>query len=111
MNDVFKAIADPTRREILLMIAKQPESVNRISEQFNMSRPAVSKHIKLLSDSNLISIKTDEGDGRQRNCYIQLEALKEIEDYIIKLEKFWQSKLEGLEKHLAKKKDSKKLYY
>lgn len=106
MSDIFKALADPTRREILLMIAQQPENVNRISERFNMSRPAVSKHIRLLEDSSLIKIETDKVDGRQRNCYIQLEALKEVEEYIFKLEEFWQTKLNGLEKHLAKKHNS-----
>ena len=54
MNDVFKAIADPTRREILLTLVRNPENVNTISERFNMSRPAVSKHIKVLVESNLV---------------------------------------------------------
>jgi DNA-binding transcriptional ArsR family regulator len=88
MTDVFKAIADPTRREILLMVCNEPANVNTIADKFNMTRPAVSKHLK---------------DGRQRNCYAQLGALKEIEDFIKQLEKFWNSKLNNLGDYLDKK--------
>ncbi len=96
MNDVFKALADPTRREILLMIAEQPCSVNTISDQFNISRPAISKHIKILKDCKLVSMQTDGFDGRQRNCFAQLEALKEVENYLQQLEKFWSTRLDRL---------------
>lgn len=105
MNDVFKAIADPTRRQILLMLAQEPRSVNTISEQFQISRPAVSKHIKVLSDSNLVKIETDQIDGRQRNCYAQLEALAEVNDYLDQLEKFWKSKLNNLGEYLKKREE------
>lgn len=107
MSDVFKAIADPTRREILLMLAEHPENVNTISDKFNMSRPAVSKHIRILTDSNLIKIEPDSVDGRQRNCYAQLEALQEINDYLQQLEEFWQEKLDGLGDFLKKNKGKK----
>lgn len=105
MSDVFKALADPTRREILMMIAKQPENINTIAEKFKMSRPAVSKHIKILSENKLTRIETDSTDGRQRNCYAQLEALVEIKEYLANLELFWQNKLDGLEHFLKQKKD------
>jgi DNA-binding MarR family transcriptional regulator len=72
-----------------------------------MSRPAVSKHIKVLTESKLIKVETDTHDGRQRNCIIQLEALQEIQSYLLKLEEFWQSNIQGLENYLAKKKSSK----
>ncbi|WP_299245231.1 metalloregulator ArsR/SmtB family transcription factor [uncultured Aquimarina sp.] len=100
MTDVFKAIADPTRREILLSLAKNPENVNTISEKFNMSRPAVSKHIKILSDNKLVRIETDKSDNRQRNCYVQLEALSEVNVFIKQLQQFWESKLDGLGNYL-----------
>lgn len=103
MSDVFKAIADPTRRQILLSLAKKPENVNTISELFDMSRPAVSKHIKVLAESNLVRIETDEVDTRQRNCYAQLEALQEVNEYLKRLEEFWENRLEGLEKFLKNK--------
>ena len=100
MSDVFKAIADPTRREILLTLAKSPENVNTISEKFNMSRPAVSKHIKVLTASNLVRIEQDKNDSRQRKCFAQLDALKQVNEFLNGLEKYWENKLDGLEKYL-----------
>lgn len=102
MSDVFKALADPTRRKILMMLVEEPSSVNNISKKFNMTRPAVSKHLKILESSNLVGTETDQTDGRQRNCYAQLEALKEVEDFIGELEKHWKSKLNNLGNYLAK---------
>ena len=102
MPDVFKAIADPTRRAILMMLVQEPSSVNTIAKHFKMSRPAVSKHIKILTASKLVDIEKDQIDGRQRNCFAQLEALKEIEDYIQTLEKFWSTKLNRLSDFLDK---------
>lgn len=102
MSDIFKAIADPTRREILLMVAKEPTNVNTIAEKFNMSRPAVSKHIKILSENDLVYTASDGNDGRQRYCYAQLEALQEVNDYLNLLEKFWKKKLGGLGDYLDK---------
>lgn len=103
MSDIFKALADPTRREILLMLSQTPTNVNSISEKFKMSRPAISKHIKILTDNELVKIESDAEDGRQRNCYVQLEALAEVEQYLNQLEVFWKSKLDNLGKHLEKK--------
>ena len=100
MSDVFKAIADPTRREILLTLVKHSENVNTISEKFNMSRPAVSKHIRVLMDSKLVRMEQDETDSRQRNCFAQLEALAEISQFLNHLETFWKNKLDGLDNYL-----------
>lgn len=108
MRDVFKAISDPTRREILLMLAQEPANVNAIADKFNMSRPAVSKHLKVLEDNGLLYIQNSDKDGRQRNCYAQLEALKEIEDFISQLEKFWNTKLNNLGAYLDKNKNKSK---
>ena len=108
MTDIFKAIADPTRREILMIVVQEPTNVNTIAEKFNMSRPAVSKHLKILEDNGLLFIQNSDIDGRQRNCYVQLGALKEIEDFIRQLEKFWNSKLNNLGDYLDKKKKKTK---
>jgi DNA-binding transcriptional ArsR family regulator len=104
MKDVFKAIADPTRREILLMISHEPTNINTIADKFNMTRPAVSKHLRILEDSGLLLIQSSDLDGRQRNCYAQLEALKEVEDFVNQLDRFWNSKLNKLGTYLDKKK-------
>lgn len=108
MTDVFKAIADPTRREILLMVSQEPTNVNAIADKFNMSRPAISKHLKILEDNGLLYVQNSDIDGRQRNCYAQLGALKEIEDFIEQLEKFWSNKLNNLGDYLDKKKKKSK---
>ncbi len=102
MGDVFKAIADPTRREILLMLAEEPSSIGKIAENFNVSRPAIAKHVKILQNANLLTIKYDQADGRQRNCFAQLEALTEVQDYLAEVERFWQAKFDGLETYLSK---------
>jgi len=62
-RDVFQAIADPTRREILCLIAKEPLNLNSIAENFDMSRPAISQHIKVLDDSGLVVMRKKEGKG------------------------------------------------
>lgn len=102
MRDVFKALADPTRREILLMVSQNPSHVNVIAEKFQMSRPAVSRHVKVLETHGLLEIRADEIDGRQRICYPQLDALKEVEAYIRNLEKFWFERLNALGTYLDK---------
>lgn len=108
MSDAFKAIADPTRRGILLMLAEQPAHVNTIAEKFNMSRPGVSKHLKVLIESKLVKMETDGVDGRQRNCYAQLEALQEVEEFLTKLEAFWSDRLDGLGAYLKQIKSKDK---
>lgn len=100
MSDVFRAISDPTRRDILYMLAQQPASINTIADQFDMTRPAVSKHIKILQQSNLVGIEADIYDRRQRNCFVQLDALKEVDEFISALEKFWGNRLDNLGKYL-----------
>jgi DNA-binding transcriptional ArsR family regulator len=102
MSDVFKAMADPTRREILLSLTQESSSIGQIAENFNMTRPAIAKHIKILESANLVSVETDTSDGRQRNCYAQLEALKEVEGYLKQLEVFWKTKINGLQSYLSK---------
>ena len=97
---VFKAIADPTRREILMMLSQQPASVNTISKRFNMTRPAVSKHIKILSENKLIYIQPDRLDKRQRNCHVHLDTLMEVQQYIAKLSEFWEQRLDKLDDFL-----------
>ncbi|MGY0040970.1 ArsR/SmtB family transcription factor [Pedobacter sp. NJ-S-72] len=69
-RDVFQAIADPTRREILNMIANQSLNLNAVADNFEISRPAISKHIKILTECGLVSIKQQ---GRERICEAKLE--------------------------------------
>lgn len=91
-RDVFQAIADPTRRAILAMLAAQTLTVNGIAEHFNVSRPSVSKHVKILSECGLIQI---EQKGRERYCEAKIEKLNEVADWIEPYRQFWETKLDA----------------
>ena len=112
-RDVFQAIADPTRREIINMIAHQTLNLNSIADKFHVSRPAISKHIKILTECGLIIIKQQ---GRERHCEARLKKLNEVSDWVEQYREFWTRKLDALEiyleelqskkpnKHVARKK-------
>lgn len=97
-RDVFQAIADPTRREILNLVAHQSLNLNAVAEQFDISRPAISKHIKILTECGLIIIRQE---GRERYCEAQLQKLSEVSDWIEQYRVFWNSKLDALGEFLA----------
>lgn len=94
-RDVFQAIADPTRRAIIGMIAQQPVNVNTIAEKFDVSRQAISLHIKILSECGLLSIKQS---GRERFCEVKLEKLNEVHVWVQQYQKMWTGKLNELRK-------------
>jgi DNA-binding transcriptional ArsR family regulator len=96
-RDVFQAIADPTRREIINMIAHQSLHLNSVAEKFDVSRPAISKHIKILTECGLISIKQQ---GRHRYCEARLDKLNEVSDWVEQYRQFWTQKLDALETYL-----------
>lgn len=96
-RDVFQAIADPTRRAILGLLAMQSLTVNAVAEQFEISRPAVSKHVKLLEECGLIEIRQE---GRERYCEARLEKLNEVSVWVDQYRKFWENKLDALEAYL-----------
>ncbi|QNK61700.1 winged helix-turn-helix transcriptional regulator [Pedobacter sp. PAMC26386] len=98
-RDVFQAIADPTRREILNMISSQSLNLNAVADNFEISRPAISKHIKILTECGLIEIKQQ---GRERFCEAKLEKLNEVSEWIEQYRVFWTAKLDALEIFLAK---------
>ncbi len=96
-RDVFQAIADPTRREIINLIAHQSLNLNAVADNFDVSRPAISKHIKILTECGLIVIKQQ---GRERYCEAKLEKLGEVSDWVTEYRKFWEAKLDSLEDYL-----------
>ena len=97
-RDVFQAIADPTRREIIDLIANQSLPVNEVADKFNISRPAISKHIKILDECGLVIIQKK---GRKRFCRADVRKLKKVSDWANKYQKFWSQKLDALEAALA----------
>ncbi len=96
-RDVFQAIADPTRRAIINMVANERLNLNGVAEQFNVSRPAISKHIKILTQCGLITIKQQ---GRERYCEAKLDKLNEVSAWVEQYRKFWTMKLDALENYL-----------
>jgi DNA-binding transcriptional ArsR family regulator len=105
--DPFHAIADVNRREILNLLSKNSLTINSLAENFDMSRPAVSKHIKILFGAGFISVDIV---GRERYCRLKQEGFNELQEWIDHYNKFWNSKLDALGKFLAKSNSkSKKL--
>ncbi|MBA4850405.1 helix-turn-helix transcriptional regulator [Emticicia sp. BO119] len=96
-RDVFQAIADPTRRNIIGLIANQSMNLNAVAEQFDISRPAISKHIKILTECGLIVIRQE---GRERYCEAKLDKLNEVSAWADQYRKFWTSKLDALDNFL-----------
>jgi len=103
-RDVFQAIADPTRREIINMIAHETLNLNSVAEKFHISRPAISKHIKILTECGLIVINQK---GRERHCEANLKKLNEISVWVDQYREFWEQKLDALENYLNQLQTSK----
>jgi len=100
--DIFQALADPTRRKILKMLAYKELPVTVISNQFPISRTAVSKHLRILAESKLVSV---EKIGREKKYKLQAEALYELKDWLSFYEQFWDNKL-ALLKHAVENEGS-----
>ena len=92
--DVFQVIADPSRRQMMMLLSKDSMTINALAENFDMSRPAVSKHIKIMYHAGFISIKDI---GRERHCTLKQDGFDELQDFIDYFDKFWASKLKKLE--------------
>lgn len=99
-RDAWQALADPTRRQIIDILQDAPQTINTIAENFEISRPAISKQVKILEESNLIHIDTQ---GRERICTLTMEPLKEVFDWVQQYEQFWLNKLDKLDDFLNKK--------
>lgn len=97
-RDVFQAISDPTRRAIINMISQQPLNLNAVAGKFDVSRPAISRHIKILTECGLIVIRQQ---GRERYCEAKLQKLNEVSDWVEQYRKFWNMKLDALEQYLG----------
>lgn len=104
-RDVFQAIADPTRRQIIELLAEKKMNLNAITDKFDISRPAISQHIKILSECGIIEI---EQIGRERFCKIQPDNLKEAVEWIQQYTALWEQKINSFEKYVNKLKSKKK---
>src|SRR5689334_5116348 len=98
-RDVFQAIADPTRREIIDLLARQPMNLNAIADNFDVSRPAISNHIKILNECGIVTV---EQIGRERYCKIESGNLREVADWIGQYNDLWEENVNAFEKYLYK---------
>jgi DNA-binding transcriptional ArsR family regulator len=104
-RDVFQAIADPTRREIIDLLAQQSMNLNSIAEHFEITRPAISNHIRILNECGIIEI---EQIGRERFCKIRPDKLKDVSAWVGQYERLWVEKIESFEKYLYQLKTKRK---
>ena len=103
-QDLFQAISDPTRRAILTLLAMQALTPNTLAEKFDMSRQAVSKHIKVLQECELIK---PEQSGREIYYHFNPKKIQEIDNWLSKLMKLWESRFNQLDKILVTLKKQK----
>lgn len=104
-RDVFQAIADPNRRAIIGLLAKKRLTVNAVAEHFSISRPAVSRHIKVLKECGLVVMQRQ---GRERYCEVRLDKLNEVSDWVEKYQKVWEQRLDRLDEYLSELQKEKK---
>ncbi|NBW39178.1 MAG: ArsR family transcriptional regulator [Cytophagia bacterium] len=104
-RDVFQAIADPTRRAILLLIAAQAMTPNSLAEHFDSSRQAISKHLRILTECQLVS---QEQSGREIYYQLNADKMKEIDKWLDQFRKIWESRFNQLDKVLANLKTNKR---
>jgi DNA-binding transcriptional ArsR family regulator len=103
-RDVFQAIADPNRREILGPLAKQRLTLNGVADNFRISRPAVSRHIKILAECGLVYISQQ---GRERYCEVRLDKLREVSDWVEQYRLLWEQRFDRLDDILEEMKKEK----
>lgn len=100
-RDVFQAIADPTRREIINMLSHDELNLNAVADNFTISRPAISKHVKILTECGLVVMTRR---GRERYCKANLAKLREVNEWTNRYKEFWNEKLDALGDFLEKEK-------
>jgi DNA-binding transcriptional ArsR family regulator len=93
-RDVFQAIADPNRRAILGLLAKQRLTLNGVADNFRISRPAVSRHIKILAECGLVYVSQQ---GRERYCEVRPDKLAEVSDWVEKYLQMWEQRFDRLD--------------
>jgi DNA-binding transcriptional ArsR family regulator len=96
-RDVFQAIADPNRRAILGLLAKKNQTLNGVAENFDISRPAISRHIKILTECGLVVITQQ---GRERYCEARFNKLEEVTGWVEQYRKIWDQRLDKLQAYL-----------
>lgn len=98
--NAFQVVADTSRRQMLQLLLKESMTINGLAEHFDMSRPAVSKHVRILNEGGFISI---QDKGRERYCTLKQDGFNELQQWMDYFDKFWMNKLKNLETLLNQK--------
>ena len=106
-RDVFQGIADPTRREILTMVARKSLNVNSVAENFSVTRTAIYKHMKILAECGLVVIRQQ---GRERFCEARLKKLSEVSDWVEQHRQTWEARFDSLDEYIKGIKAKNKKY-
>ncbi len=101
-RDVFQALADPNRRAIIHLLANQKLTVKAVAQHFSISRPAVSRHIRILRECGLVVVQQK---GRARVCEVRLDKLNEVSTWIEQQQKTWEGRLDRLDEYLNELKE------
>jgi DNA-binding transcriptional ArsR family regulator len=104
-RDIFQAIADPTRRAIITLIAVQAMTPNAIADNFNTTRQSVSKHLRILTECDLVKQKQE---GREIYYSLEIKKMKEIDKWLNQFRKIWETRFDQLDKVLSTMKKQKK---
>lgn len=104
-RDIFQAIADPTRRAIIVLIALQPMTPNAIADNFQTTRQSVSKHLRILTECELVK---QEQQGREIFYSLEIEKMKEVDSWIDQFRKIWETRFNQLDEVLSTLKKQKK---
>ena len=104
-RDIFQAIADPTRRAIIALIAMQAMTPNALAEHFDSSRQAISKHLRILTECELV---TQEQKGREIYYSLEIEKMKEIDEWLAQVQEIWEANYKRLDALLSELKQQKK---
>ena len=96
-RDVYQALADPNRRAIISLLANRKLSIKAVAEHFPISRPAVSRHVKILREAGLVIVHQK---GRERLCEARLDKLNEVSTWIEQQQKTWEQRLDRLDNYL-----------
>ncbi len=99
-NEVFRALADPTRRQLLAMLCEEAQPVSALTARFAMSQPAISQHLKVLKDAGLVSQRRD---GRNQIYALDPEPLRHVADWLEQHVDFWTTRFDNLGRHLREK--------
>ncbi len=104
-RDIFQAVADPTRRAIIVLIALQTMTPNAIADNFNITRQAVSKHLRILTECELVK---QEQKGREIYYSLEIEKMKEMDKWLEQFRKIWETRFNQLDNLLSTIKENKK---